>query len=108
MSNSKKSDTKTENPAKAKQSTGNAEVQAKVDKETAQGFRGTEVDPTPNENYTVAGVVAGKPTPETDPDSANTARALTNVGLTGLEAAAREKEITRTAAAGTRKQKRGK
>ena len=65
MSNSKKSDTKQETPAKAKQSTGNAEVQAKVDKETAQGFRGTEVDPTPNENYTVSGVTSGAPTPET-------------------------------------------
>jgi hypothetical protein len=45
-----------------------AEVQKRVDKETEQGFRGIEVDPTPNENYTVAGVTAGKPTPETSPD----------------------------------------
>lgn len=36
-----------------------------VDKENKQGYRGTQVDKTPNENYTVAGVVAGKPTPET-------------------------------------------
>jgi len=35
-------------------------------KEHDQGFSGVETDPTPNENYTVAGVVAGKPTPETD------------------------------------------
>lgn len=34
--------------------------------EEEQGFRGTEVDPTPNENYTVAGVTSGAPTPETD------------------------------------------
>jgi hypothetical protein len=53
---------------------GQAEVQAKVDKETEQGFRGTEVDPTPNENYTVAGVVAGKPTPETDEKTRQAAR----------------------------------
>ena len=46
------------------------EVQEKVDDETTRGYRGTEVDPTPNENYTVAGVAAGKPTPETDPDTA--------------------------------------
>lgn len=43
------------------------EVQAAVDKETEQGFRGTEVDPTPNENYTVVGVTSEAPTPETDP-----------------------------------------
>ena len=30
-----------------------------------QGFVGDEVDQTPNENYTVAGVTSGKPTPET-------------------------------------------
>lgn len=42
------------------------EVQAKVDEEQEQGFRGTEVDKTPNENYTVAGVLANKPTPETE------------------------------------------
>ena len=38
------------------------------------GLRGLEVDPTPNENYTVAGVLAGAPTPETDEASAETAR----------------------------------
>lgn len=47
-----------------------ADVQAVVDKETEQGFRGIKVDPTPNEHYTVAGVSAEKPTPETDPDHA--------------------------------------
>ena len=30
------------------------------------GYRGVQADETPNENYTVAGVVAGKPTPETE------------------------------------------
>lgn len=39
------------------------------------GLLGVEVDPTPNEHYTVAGVVAGKPTPETDPDAAAAAGA---------------------------------
>lgn len=29
------------------------------------GFEGVQADETPNENYTVAGVVAGKPVPET-------------------------------------------
>lgn len=44
---------------------GQAEVQKKADEEAKQGFAGVEVDDTPNENYTVAGVTAGKPTPET-------------------------------------------
>ncbi len=51
-----------------------AEVQEQVDRENAQGFRGVEVDPTPNENYTVAGVTSGAPTPETDDDAAEEAR----------------------------------
>jgi hypothetical protein len=50
------------------------EVQEKVDREEEQGFRGVEVDPTPNENYSVAGVLAGKPTPETDPEHAEQVR----------------------------------
>lgn len=40
--------------------------QEAVDVEREQGFRGIEVDETPNENYTLAGVNSGKPTPETD------------------------------------------
>jgi hypothetical protein len=31
-----------------------------------KGYRGVQADETPNENYTVAGVLAGKPTPETE------------------------------------------
>lgn len=50
------------------------QVQDAVDRETEQGFRGVEVDPTPNEAYTVAGQAAGQPTPETDPDAATAAR----------------------------------
>ncbi len=42
--------------------------------ETEQGFRGVEVDPTPNENYTLAGQNKGKPTPETDDKAAEAAR----------------------------------
>ena len=45
---------------------GEAEVQAKVDEANEKGYFGETVDPTPNENYTVAGVTSGKPTPETD------------------------------------------
>src|SRR4051812_6257363 len=42
--------------------------------EQDQGFRGVEVDPTPNEAYTLAGVTSGQPTPETDGDAALQAR----------------------------------
>lgn len=49
-------------------------VDKAVEAEVEQGFRGVKVDPTPNENYTVEGVLAGKPTPETDPDAAAKAK----------------------------------
>lgn len=49
---------------------GEKEVQAQLDEETGQGFRGTRTDPTPLENYTVEGVTSGKPTPETDESAA--------------------------------------
>lgn len=54
---------------------GQTEVQAQVDEENEQGFVGTKVDPTPNEHYTVAGVLAGKPTPENNAEQAAKARA---------------------------------
>ncbi len=50
------------------------EVAAAAAVELEQGFRGLEVDPTPNENYTLAGVTAGKPTPETDVEAREAAR----------------------------------
>lgn len=53
---------------------GAAEAAEKLQAEQEQGFRGVAVDPTPNENYTVAGVAAGKPTPETDEKLAHEAR----------------------------------
>ena len=58
----------------------NAQVQEKVDEETEKGYRGSVPDPTPNENYTLAGQNAGKPTPETDEDAREEARkAITEV-----------------------------
>lgn len=51
-----------------------AEVDKAVEKETEQGFRGNEVDPTPNENYTVKGVIDGKPVPETNAEARAAAR----------------------------------
>lgn len=40
-------------------------IQKQVDEETEKGYRGQQVSQVPNENYTVQGVLAGKPTPET-------------------------------------------
>ena len=60
--------------ASKKDDGGAAEVQEKVDAENEQGFRGTRVDPTPLENYTLEGVTSGKPTPETDEKAAEAAR----------------------------------
>jgi hypothetical protein len=45
---------------------GQAEVQAKFDEAADKGFFGHTPDSTPNENYTLAGVTSGKPTPETE------------------------------------------
>ena len=42
------------------------EVQKHMDEANDKGYFGETADPTPREHYTVAGVVAGKPTPETD------------------------------------------
>lgn len=49
-------------------------VQEATGKAQEQGFFGVEADPTPNSHYTVAGVVEGKPTPETDGDHAREVR----------------------------------
>lgn len=92
MSSGKKSDTTKDSmnsDAKATQSMDS--IQERFNKEQSQGFRGTEVDPTPNENYTVAGVVKGAATPETDVNSAKEVRDATGLGLSALEAAEREK-----------------
>lgn len=45
-----------------------------VDRQAGQGFRGVEVDSTPNEAYTLAGVTSGLPTPETDEGQAERVR----------------------------------
>lgn len=56
---------------------GAAEVGEKLEAEQEQGYRGVAADPTPNHAYTVEGVTAGEPTPETDDD----ARAEANKSL---------------------------
>ena len=43
---------------------GQAEVQAIFDEAAEKGYFGETPDETPNENYTLKGVTAGKPTPE--------------------------------------------
>jgi hypothetical protein len=53
-------------------------VQRSMDKETEQGFVGVEVDMTPNENYTVQGVVEGKPVPEAEADPVAARRDASN------------------------------
>ena len=50
---------------KADDDLGAGEIQKQVDKEVDQGFAGSVPDPTPNQNYTVGGVIKDKPTPET-------------------------------------------
>lgn len=61
------------------------EVADKLQKEQEQGYRGDPVDPTPNENYTVAGVTSGAPTPETDENLAREARDATRLGTTKFD-----------------------
>jgi hypothetical protein len=78
---------------------GASEVQSRMDEFTAQGFRGTKVDPTPNENYTVAGVTSGAPTPETDEDAEAEARDASGIGQGPLAAARLEAEAIEDAAA---------
>jgi hypothetical protein len=50
------------------------EVQKVFDEAEDKGFLGVSVDPTPKDHYTVAGVIAGKPTPETDAGHAREVR----------------------------------
>lgn len=64
-------------------------VQETVNQEQEQGYRGTKVDPTPNEAYTVQGVTSGQPTPETDPALAREAAAEAGIGP---EAKAKQQE----------------
>jgi hypothetical protein len=54
------------------------QVQESVDQETDQGFRGVEVDMTPNENYTVEGVTSGADVPETAENPPEARREATN------------------------------
>lgn len=54
-------------PAASTEDSGQGEVQQAFDQANEQGFFGVTTDPTPDENYTLAGQAKGAKTPETDP-----------------------------------------
>lgn len=58
--------TKNESDDTAVENTAHA-IQVAVDEEHDKGYLGHTVDETPREHYTIAGVIAGKPTPESTP-----------------------------------------
>lgn len=62
---------------------GEADVQSKKDAEDETGYVGHKIDPTPDEHYTVAGVLAGKPTPENDLQHAAGVRAQLDAAARG-------------------------
>jgi hypothetical protein len=68
---------------KKKDDLGSDDVQEIVDRAEDVGYMGTVPDPTPNESYTVAGVVKGKPTPETDAKAAADAHSALQQGVDG-------------------------
>ncbi len=70
--NEKKSNQKQANAST--EDVGQDEAQRLADEATEKGYVGNVPDPTPNENYTVLGVVKGLPTPETDDDARVAAR----------------------------------
>lgn len=59
---------------------GAKQVQENMDEINDRGLFGTEIDPTPNDHYTVEGVTSGKPTPETDEKAAAAAREAAGLG----------------------------
>lgn len=63
-----------ERKAAAPKDEAQAEVQKVVDEAEDKGYIGVPVDPTDKHAYTVAGVVAGEPTPETDTEHARNVR----------------------------------
>lgn len=83
MSSKRKSDTTSASKPKDSQTpTQSTEIQPSTFREASRlagtertpSIHGVATDPTPDDHYTVAGVTAGKPTPETDVDHANRTR----------------------------------
>lgn len=64
---------------------GASQLQKTFDEAHAKGHFGESVDPTPRSHYTVSGVLAGKPTPETDYDSAVEAVKVRVAGVEGVQ-----------------------
>jgi hypothetical protein len=81
----KKADDKAAEKSSKSGDVGEAEVQAKFDAAHKVGYSGVSTDPTPNENYTIRGVLAGKPTPETDYDAALEAVKVRVDGVEGVQ-----------------------
>lgn len=48
------------------QGVGQDQIQSAFDEANEKGYFGVTPDPTPNENYTIKGVIKNAPTPETD------------------------------------------
>lgn len=64
---------------------GAGQVQKQFDEAHAKGFFGETTDPTPNSHYTISGVLAGKPTPETDYAAAVEAVKVRVTGVEGVQ-----------------------
>ena len=74
-----------DNKKTAPADSGEQELQKAADEATAQGFLGARTDPTPLHHYTLPGVVAGKPTPETDFDAAVESLKVRVAGAEGVQ-----------------------
>jgi hypothetical protein len=75
MAESKKATERRANDPDAASKAAAQQVAAEVE----TGARGGEVDSTPNENYTVEGVLAGRPVPEASDDPAAARREASNL-----------------------------
>jgi hypothetical protein len=82
----KKEETKEAQGASSSGSTEERVTAASPEEGHESGVWGVETDPTPNRNYTVDGVIAGAPTPETDEEAA---RAAASVNLPDQQAGVR-------------------
>jgi hypothetical protein len=82
----KKDETKEAPSSGSSASTEERVVAASPEEGHESGVWGVETDPTPNHNYTVDGVIAAAPTPETDEEAAI---AAANVNLPGQQAGVR-------------------
>lgn len=78
-------DKPSDKPASKSSDLGQSELQAHFDEAHAKGYFGQSTDPTPNEHYTISGVLAGKPTPETNYEAALEAVKVRVDGVEGVQ-----------------------